>query len=197
MELDALQSPWPVTAGAAILAYLEGSLPIAASIVVDNRILATAVNRTQDHIIEHAETRAIRSIDSRADLARATMYTTMEPCPMCTGAIRMAKLQSLVIGATDPAAGDSAHLGDSPFMSHFGCRVEGAGDTRIEFCFATLLIETRQRMGKTRWNAEWAMCHPAAYRTAQELLADHRFDDWQRSSASADEIWREIAARSP
>ena len=85
-------------------------VPIGAVIVRDNQVIATGHNR---RIIDsdptaHAEIIAIRSA-ARAigdwRLSGCTLYVTLEPCPMCAGAIVLARIDRLVYGASDPKAG--------------------------------------------------------------------------------------------
>ena len=87
-----------------------GEVPIGAVIVRDNQVIATGYNR---RIIDsdptaHAEIIAIRSA-ARAigdwRLSGCTLYVTLEPCPMCAGAIVLARIDRLVYGASDPKAG--------------------------------------------------------------------------------------------
>ena len=87
-----------------------GEVPIGAVIVRDNQVIAAGHNR---RIIDsdptaHAEIIAIRSA-ARAigdwRLSGCTLYVTLEPCPMCAGAIVLARIDRLVYGASDPKAG--------------------------------------------------------------------------------------------
>jgi len=87
-----------------------GEVPIGAVIVRDNQIIATGHNR---RIIDsdptaHAEIIAIRSaarVVGDWRLSGCTLYVTLEPCPMCAGAIVLARIDRLVYGASDPKAG--------------------------------------------------------------------------------------------
>lgn len=94
----------------ACIAESLGEVPIGAVIVRDNQVIATGHNR---RIIDsdptaHAEIIAIRSA-ARAigdwRLSGCTLYVTLEPCPMCAGAIVLARIDRLVYGASDPKAG--------------------------------------------------------------------------------------------
>ncbi len=190
--LEQLEEPWLSTTREALEGYLDGGFPIAASIVVDDEIVALAHNRSHDHIIDHAEVRVIRAIGSRDVLSRGVIYTTMEPCPMCTGAIRVAKLKKLVYATSDPAAGDAAHLSDTEFMSFFGCEAVLDDTPNLALFFASLLIECRIRLNKTRWHDHWAARHPEATRIAQTLFEGDYFRRWTDHSASGEDIWRDV-----
>ena len=84
-------------------AMARGDWPTGSVIVLDGKVLASGQNRqnTRNDITVHAETDALRSAFNslkRTNLDGATLYTTMEPCPMCAEAMRMAKVGRLVLG---------------------------------------------------------------------------------------------------
>jgi tRNA(adenine34) deaminase len=88
----------------------EEEVPIGAVIVEANRVIARAHNqREQLHDpTAHAEMIAITQAASARGswrLEGCTLYVTLEPCPMCAGAILQARLPTLVYGAADPKAG--------------------------------------------------------------------------------------------
>lgn len=84
-------------------AFDRGDWPVASVIVRDGAVLATGQNRqnTRGDLTVHAETDALRNAFASlksTDLSRATLYSTMEPCPMCAEAMRMAGVARLVLG---------------------------------------------------------------------------------------------------
>ncbi len=92
------------------LAYDEGEVPIGAVIVKGERIVGRGRNRVERlkdptaHAEQLAITAACETLDSRI-LTGCAMYVTLEPCPMCAGAIVWARLDRLVFGAFDEKAG--------------------------------------------------------------------------------------------
>lgn len=87
-----------------------GEVPIGAVIVHDNRVIATAGNRTlTDHDpTAHAEILAIREaarLLGSERLVNCDLYVTLEPCTMCAGAISFARIRRLYFGAADPKGG--------------------------------------------------------------------------------------------
>jgi tRNA(adenine34) deaminase len=91
-------------------AFEEDEVPVGALVVHDNKIIGRGYNqieRLQDPTA-HAEmiaiTAAANHLQSRR-LAECTMFVTLEPCPMCAGAIVQARIPTLVFGAFDPKAG--------------------------------------------------------------------------------------------
>jgi tRNA(adenine34) deaminase len=84
-------------------AMARGDWPTGSVIVLGDKVIASGQNRqnTLNDITVHAETDALRSAFAalkRTGLEGATLYTTMEPCPMCAEAMRMAKVRRLVLG---------------------------------------------------------------------------------------------------
>ena len=96
-------------------ALSEYEVPIGAVIVWDNKIIGRGHNqieRLQDPTA-HAEMIAITAaaayLNSRR-LENCSLYVTLEPCPMCAGAIVLARIPTLVFGAFDPKAGACSTL---------------------------------------------------------------------------------------
>lgn len=87
-----------------------GEVPVGAVIVRDGEVLSRAFNRreTDKNALAHAE---IAAIDAACKilggwrLTRCTLYVTLEPCPMCAGAIVNSRIDRVVCGAKDPKAG--------------------------------------------------------------------------------------------
>lgn len=87
-----------------------GEVPIGAILVKDQEIIGSAYNLREKNrqATAHAEVLAIQDANRKLGAWRlegATLYVTLEPCPMCTGAIINARIDRLVYGASDPKAG--------------------------------------------------------------------------------------------
>lgn len=104
-----------------------GDVPVGAVVVDDaGNLIAEAGNRKErDHDpTAHAEILALRAAGKATGnwhLNHCTLYVTLEPCPMCTGAIIQARLGLLVYGANDPKTGSirtAANLPDSAISNH-------------------------------------------------------------------------------
>ena len=84
------------------LGRAEGGIPIGAALVVDGEVLATGRNRRVQlgSAIRHGETDCLESAGRlpATTYARATMYTTLSPCDMCTGAVLLYKIPRVVLG---------------------------------------------------------------------------------------------------
>jgi tRNA(adenine34) deaminase len=97
------------------LAEKIGEVPIGAVIVIGDTIISSAHNlrETEQRSIAHAEVLAIdlacKEIGSWR-LEEATLYVTLEPCPMCAGAIMLSRIKRVVYGARDPKGGCAGTL---------------------------------------------------------------------------------------
>ena len=107
-------------------AAAAGDVPIGALVARGDEVLGRAGNaRERDRDpTAHAEVLALRRAASRANtwhLEGATMYVTLEPCAMCSGAVILSRVDRLVFGAEDPKAGFAGSLGDlvrDPRLNH-------------------------------------------------------------------------------
>ncbi len=92
-----------------------GDVPVGALVVKDGAVVATGRNRREVDAdpTAHAEIVALRDAARAAGTWRldgATLYVTLEPCPMCAGALVNARIARLVYGAEDPKAGAARSL---------------------------------------------------------------------------------------
>lgn len=92
-----------------------GEVPIGAVIVFENEIIATGYNvrETTQSTLAHAELVAIKEANKKIGswrLEDCTLYVTLEPCPMCAGAIIQSRIKRVVYGAKDPKAGCAGTL---------------------------------------------------------------------------------------
>jgi tRNA(adenine34) deaminase len=124
-------------------AEAEGEVPVGALVVRGEEVLGEGWNRpiAARDATAHAEILALRAAgqhDGDYRLGGATLYVTLEPCPMCAAAIAHARVARLVFGAWDPrqgAAGSVFNLVASEAMNH---RVDAFGGVLSEDCGALL-----------------------------------------------------------
>ncbi|MDR3185506.1 MAG: tRNA adenosine(34) deaminase TadA [Christensenellaceae bacterium] len=118
-------------------------VPVGAIIVLNGEIIARAFNHkeTKHDPTAHAEIEAIRKATRKLrnwHLDGADMYVTLEPCPMCAGAIINARLQRLYFGAYDPKGGCCGSLLNIPNDIRFNHRTSVEGGILEETCAAQL-----------------------------------------------------------
>jgi tRNA(adenine34) deaminase len=134
-------------------AEARGEVPIGAVIVRDGEVIGRGYNRREGSMdpTSHAEMAAIRKAARKTGnwrLLGATLYVTLEPCPMCMGAIILARLERVVFGCHDPkggAAGSLYDLSDDPRLNH---RVEldtGIRGTECSSLLSSFFSALRQR----------------------------------------------------
>ena len=104
----------------------HGEVPVGAVLVVEGEVLSARGNereRLKDPTA-HAEMLVLREGAALAGswrLREATLYVTLEPCPMCAGAIVLARIARLVYGASDPKTGAASsilNITDHPALNH-------------------------------------------------------------------------------
>ena len=136
-------------------AETRGEVPIGAIVVANESILALAGNRTRTDCdpTAHAEIVALREAARRAGnyrLTDATVYSTIEPCAMCAGALVQARVARLVYGAKDERFGaveSKFRLCDSSSLNH---RMEIVSGVLEAECRALMQTFFRQRRNDLR-----------------------------------------------
>lgn len=108
------------------MAFDKDEVPIGAVVVCNGQIIARAYNLTEtlNDVTAHAEMQAITSSANYLGgkyLDECTLYVTMEPCPMCAGALAWAQIKRIVYGASDPKRGCQRFTG----IHHPKTSVEG------------------------------------------------------------------------
>ena len=127
----------------AYLALASGEIPVGAVVTCGGQIVAAAHNEreTTGDPTAHAEVLAIRRAAKklgRRRLTGCTLYVTLEPCPMCAGAIVMAELQSVYYGAADRTAGCAGSVYAIAEDPAFGKRIACMGGLLEDECQAVL-----------------------------------------------------------
>jgi tRNA(adenine34) deaminase len=114
-------------------AMAQGEVPVGAVVIKDGAIIGEGWNQpisTQDPTA-HAEIMALRDAAAKVGnyrLNESTLYVTLEPCPMCAGAIVHARVRRVVYGAKDPKGGAAGSVFDLlPTDQRFNHRVEIEG----------------------------------------------------------------------
>jgi tRNA(adenine34) deaminase len=131
-------------------AFGRGDWPVGSVIVRDGVVLASGQNRqnTEGDVTIHGELDAIRAAfraHGPAQVAGATLYTTMEPCPMCAWALRLAGIRRLVLGTRHATLRrtDMGRYSVESFCQLVGYDLELTTGVREEACTAL-----RRRWGK-------------------------------------------------
>ncbi|MEG4346896.1 tRNA adenosine(34) deaminase TadA [Microcoleus sp. A003_D6] len=131
----------------------EGEVPVGAAIVDGSgKLIAEAQNRRERDCdpTAHAEILALRAAGQVLQdwhLHQCTLYVTLEPCPMCAGAIVQARIGLLVYGADDPKTGTIRTAANIPDSAHSCHRLEVLGGIMESVCRKQLLswFEARRK----------------------------------------------------
>lgn len=147
MNWSAVPALWQAAFELAWQSHLAGSNPIGALVAdSEGRIIATgksAVRAEMDDVavfhneIAHAEVNALLQLDNRihgkAVAKDYTLYSTMEPCPLCLSALYMSDVETLCYASKDAYAGSTNLLGSTPYFSRKLRKISGPEPALAEF----------------------------------------------------------------
>lgn len=134
-------------------AQARGEVPIGTCIVTDEKLLSLSGNRTRTDCdpTAHAEIVALRDASQTAGnyrLTNAVVYSTIEPCAMCAGALIQARVKRLIYGASDERAGaveSRFRICDTDFLNH---RIEIIAGVLEDECRALMQEFFKNRRAK-------------------------------------------------
>jgi len=134
-------------------AYDEEEVPVGAIIVYKDRIIGKGYNQTErlNDPTAHAEMIAISAACSTLEskyLHDCTLYVTLEPCPMCAGALVWSKIDTLVFGAWDAKAGSCGsifNLSSNDKLNHQINVIQGIMESDCEWILKRFFEEQRAR----------------------------------------------------
>lgn len=149
-------------------AYLLGEVPIGCVIVCDGKIIGRGYNRrnTDKNTLSHAEITAINKASRKVGdwrLEGCTLYVTLEPCQMCSGAIVQSRMDRVVIGTMNPKAGCAGSILNILDMEEFNHQVEITYDVLKDECTEVLQkffkeLRVRNKAEKALTKSESAPC---------------------------------------
>ncbi len=136
-------------------AYALEEVPIGCVIVRDEKIIARGYNRrnTDKNTLAHAELTAIKKAAKKCGdwrLEDCTMYITLEPCPMCAGAIVQSRMKRVVLAAMNPKAGCAGSVLNLLQMQGFNHQVEIERGILEEECSGMLSNFFKELRGKKK-----------------------------------------------
>jgi len=167
-------------------AFKNGSLPIGAVIVDENdNIISVGRNQTGEKIVPnpktaHAETMCIRNLDvaKYPDVKQYTLFTSLEPCPMCMGTMVMGLMRKLRVAAKDSYCGAIRHTWLDPYIKDKNIDVALIGGEMqdvqyVEQCYFYL----REFGGETNYLVEgFRKDSPKAVEVAERLYEEKYLD---------------------
>jgi tRNA(adenine34) deaminase len=213
---DLLLHPWPFCIEQAWKAYCAGD-PFVGAVVtdpageivshgcghrLDNGRLSIAVpgadgvpSPLAHHPLAHAELQALLSFDyAQVDPRTCALYTTLEPCPSCAGALTMSNVRRLHYACRDPWAGSADLLRSTAFIRMQGIQVSGPHDGALQEVLAAVNVEHCLRQGRPQRHIDaWAAISMRAVEAGTALFRSGRLQELCRTPAP--EVIDEIAAQ--
>lgn len=134
-------------------AYALREVPIGCVIVYEDKIIGRGYNRRtiDKNTLAHAELQAIRKASRKMDdwrLEDCTMYVTLEPCQMCSGAIVQSRMKRVVVGCMNPKAGCAGSIMNLLQVPQFNHQVElttGVLEEECSLMLKSFFKELRQK----------------------------------------------------
>lgn len=162
MNWNFLSLPWQTAVTQAWQAYCAGSLPIGAVIVAeDGRIVAegrNSIHETESALplhgsrLAHAEMNALVQLSKIGIEAKScTLYSTMEPCVMCLGAIRMMRIGAVHFAGHDPFAGSACLVETAPYQALGPLPLYPLENETLTDFLLVLMVEAMLRTERKPW----------------------------------------------
>lgn len=198
---------WQTSFEEAWRAYCSGCVPVGAAVLDgESNILAKGRNRiaersqavfqVSEHRLAHAELNALLLVrDPVDDIHACGMYTTLEPCPLCMGAIYMSGIRKLYYAARDPYAGSTNILGTTAYLSRKPIQVFPPGDAELEQVSVALHTDYMWRSDPQRAPSFLDVWRPfvgQGVRLGERLYTTQFYNSASKSEYSAEEAFQLI-----
>ncbi len=200
---DQLTLPWQEAFGLAWTSYLRGSNPIGSVIVDSDMQIITRGRNTiydsakgEDYItsnnLAHAEINAMLKLDINEHKQRNTyfLYSTLEPCPQCFGALYMSGIKKLSFAARDRHAGSVNLYGATEYMKAKKLTIEGPF-TGLEEISIALIVSRDIEVNKTEdhWlHDKFYMDSPLGVQLGRNLAKERRLITYKESGTGISEV---------
>ncbi len=153
------------------------------------------------HRLAHAEMNALVALERRrADRVECVLYTTTEPCPLCTGDLRQYGVREVFYASRDPAGGSIELLRASPFMRRRLIWVVGPQERELEVVIMALHTEffLRVRPMSPEWwlFQAWESVVPEGIRLGETLAESGELGRMAAEGASVSEVVERLVASS-
>ncbi len=194
---------------AAWQAYCDGNIPIGAAILnEDGAVVAVGrnsvygkrpVGTVSNHPLAHAELNAILQVNGLTDeqVGRYTLYTTMEPCPLCFGATVMGRIRRLRFAARDEYAGAAGLNGATEFLRRERLDITGP-DPLLEGLQIALIVARRLHLalaGSEEFLTMYRRDCPLGVAVGERLAQSGWLEEKAAASASADVVCDHVLLR--
>lgn len=209
---DTLAPAWQAALELAWEAYCAGTVPVGAVVAdVNGNIVSHGRNRIHEldapgdqvcnNTIAHAEVNALLALKLPREEARlAALYTTMEPCPLCMGAVYMSNVKTVHYAARDPWAGSANLLGTTPYLSRKPFKAFAPENTSLEKALVALHIEWElfnrgENILTSRFFDEYRAMLPDAVEKGVELHRSGEAQEQKKSASTAEKFFNWLIYR--
>jgi len=204
---DALAEVWQRCFELSWQAYVQGSLPIAAVITdakgrvvaIGQNQIATNVKQFQisGHALAHAELNAMLQLDeTKLDPRTCTLYSSLEPCPMCMGAIRMMGIRHFQYACRDPWVGSSEMLDLIPAFRTKAMKANHLNNRGFERCIGVLMVLSYLKDGldtQSEFFRAWQHLLPQTTSIALRYYQEENLEGLIETKATARDVFNVIA----
>lgn len=184
------------------ISFMSGSIPIGAVLCdLDGKIILSEHNRnnepqTINKRIAHAEANILRVLDTSVyDTKTLTLYSTMEPCPMCMGTILMSNIKKIHYAAADTYCGMTHLVGNDPYYSskNVACIYEGGELEQFQITIQAYYELRHMEQGADGHVFEKFMEHcPIAAVTAKKIFETKLLDKFAEAKKDIGEVFDKI-----
>ena len=200
MSWQRLSDVWQCCVKEAWTAYCHGSLPHGAVITdAQGNIVSHGRNRIREKTTEgrefasnrlaHSELNALVALDwDSVDIYSCKLYSIIEPCPMCIGAVRMAHMREVHYAVRDGGAGATSLVDKTPFFASGNIAIHGPVDSELELVLMALQVEATLSQAHAKpW--EWinllARELPLGATLGNQLFEERLLPQWRQEAKDA------------
>ena len=154
------------------------------------------VSMISGNSLAHTEINALMQLPDDLEGSDAILYTTMEPCPMCAGAIRVSHVSTTFYAARDAWGGSVQMFQLHPYMTRDNIRVLPAGIKTLEQISVALLLQSYLEIGAgVSQLSKFETVLPKAVRSARAVFEDQLISGLGQAKASTETVVNKLAAR--
>ncbi|HOJ80270.1 MAG TPA: nucleoside deaminase [Clostridiales bacterium] len=201
---EKLELPWKAAFSQGWESFRNGSIPIGAALADENgNVISVGRNRLYEPgslnpRIAHAETECLQKLDTSKypNLGQYTLYTCMEPCPMCFGTIVMSNIRKVRVAAKDGYCGAVYLAETDPYIKSKNMQIEfGPGNLQGVQIVLQAYFELRAWNGETNKVVDvFSQYCPEAVQTAKNFYKERYLDHWARTNKEFGEVLESIVS---
>ena len=205
MNWNEIEKPWQVAFGQGWQAFKKGSIPIGAAVIDEKGdIISVGRNRiyeneTRNPRIAHAEMECLLNLDisKYPNVREYTLYTCMEPCPMCFGTIVMSNLRKVKIASRDSYCGAVHYCEKDPYIAAKNMQVTfERGTLEMVQLVLQAYFELRACNGEiNRVVKAFQKDNPIAVKIAEEYFENRYLDICAQKDIDISEVFQAIVSR--